>query len=119
MALAVNNAGPNSVLMMEAFPAHRRAAGLAVIHERVAPDQRIALGDADAARLVANAVCLGNALVMSDCSARLRDELGERGYRVLSTPLPSFLRSGGSAFCLTLRLDLRSTCTNARQAAVA
>jgi MFS family permease len=32
VALAVNNAGPNSVLMMEAFPAHRRAAGLAVTY---------------------------------------------------------------------------------------
>jgi MHS family proline/betaine transporter-like MFS transporter len=32
VALAVNNAGPASVLMMEAFPAHRRAAGLAVIY---------------------------------------------------------------------------------------
>jgi hypothetical protein len=27
---------------------------------------------------------------------------------VVTTPLPSFLRSGGSAFCLTLRLDRRS-----------
>jgi hypothetical protein len=33
----------------------------------------------------------------------------ERGYRVMTTPLNSFLRSGGSAFCLTLRLDCRST----------
>jgi MHS family proline/betaine transporter-like MFS transporter len=32
VALAINNAGPASVLMMEAFPAHRRAAGLAVIY---------------------------------------------------------------------------------------
>ncbi|RKF38353.1 MFS transporter [Paraburkholderia fungorum] len=32
VALAVNNAGPSSVLMMEAFPAHQRAAGLAVIY---------------------------------------------------------------------------------------
>ena len=35
-------------------------------------------------------------------------ELAERGYEVVTTPLPSFLRSGGSAFCLTLRLDRRS-----------
>lgn len=32
VALAVNNAGAGSVLMMEAFPAHRRAAGLAVMY---------------------------------------------------------------------------------------
>lgn len=32
VALAVNNAGPSSVLMMEAFPAYRRAAGLGAIY---------------------------------------------------------------------------------------
>jgi MFS family permease len=32
VALAVNNAGAGSVLMMEAFPAQRRAAGLSVIY---------------------------------------------------------------------------------------
>ena len=61
-----------------------------------------------AAALAANAVCLGDAVVMSGCGERLRAELAERGYRVVTTPLPSFLRSGGSAFCLTLRLDRRS-----------
>jgi N-dimethylarginine dimethylaminohydrolase len=54
---------------------------------------------------------------MSDCGERLRAELAERGYRVVTTPLPSFLRSGGSAFCLTLRLDLRGV--SAKQAAAA
>jgi hypothetical protein len=31
-----------------------------------------------------------------------------RGYRAAIAPLPPFLRSGGSAFCLTLQLDRRS-----------
>jgi N-dimethylarginine dimethylaminohydrolase len=83
-------------------------AGRGEIRDRVAPEQRITLDIEDACRLAANTVCLGNTLVMSDCSARLRAELEERGYRVVTTPLPSFLRSGGSAFCLTLRLDRMS-----------
>jgi len=90
------------------LPAAFTAAGQAAIRDRVAPEQRIALGMADARRLAANAVCLGDAVVMSACSERLRAELGERGYRVVTTPLTAFLRSGGSAFCLTLRLDRRS-----------
>ena len=45
---------------------------------------------------------------MSRCGDELRERLGERGYRVIETSLASFARSGGSAFCLTLRLDLRS-----------
>ena len=61
-------------------------------------------------RLPAGGQCRlpGSYLVVSDCSERLRAELAERGYEVVTTPLPSFLRSGGSAFCLTLRLDRQS-----------
>jgi N-dimethylarginine dimethylaminohydrolase len=82
--------------------------GLAAIHERVPAEDRIEVGDADACRLAANAVALGDTIVMSGCSDDLRTRLAERGYRVVTTPLGSFLRSGGSAFCLTLRLDLAS-----------
>ena len=35
-------------------------------------------------------------------------QVEERGFTVLTTPLQAFLRSGGSACCLTLRLDHRS-----------
>jgi arginine dihydrolase len=84
------------------------AAGRAGIHDRVAPADRIAITIEDACRLAANAVCLGDVVILSRCSERLRGELSERGYRVLTTPLDAFLRSGGSAFCLTLRLDRRS-----------
>jgi N-dimethylarginine dimethylaminohydrolase len=96
-------------------------AGTAVIRDRVAPQDRIEIGIEDGSQLAANAVCLGHTLVMSGCSERLRAELKERGYEVVATPLPSFLRSGGSAFCLTLRLDRRSTpaATAVEQAAVA
>jgi N-dimethylarginine dimethylaminohydrolase len=96
--------GGEVMYLPEAFS----AAGLAAIRERVAPAQRIEIAVADGCRLAANAVCLGDAVVMSACSERLRAALAERGYRVVTTPLTSFLRSGGSAFCLTLRLDRRS-----------
>ncbi len=82
--------------------------GRALIHERVAPALRIEVPMEDACQLAANAVCVGDTVVMSHCGDRLHRRLSERGYHVITTPLPSFLRSGGSAFCLTLRLDLRS-----------
>jgi len=88
----------------EAFTAQHRSE----IRERVAPEQRIELGTQDAVQLAANVVCLGDTLVLSSCGERLRAELEERGYRVVTTPLGSFLRSGGAAFCLTLCLDRRS-----------
>jgi N-dimethylarginine dimethylaminohydrolase len=90
------------------FPDAFTAAGRAAIAGRVAADQRIEIGESDACQLAANAVCVGETLVMSACGKRLRAQLAERGYQVAVVPLGAFLRSGGSAFCLTLRLDLRS-----------
>jgi N-dimethylarginine dimethylaminohydrolase len=93
--------------------------GQTIIRDRVDPTLRIELAPEDACQFAANTVCLGSTLVMSGCSARLRDELEERGYRVVATPLPSFQRSGGSAFCLTLRLDRVSNGGALQRSAVA
>jgi len=89
-------------------PAAFTPRALALICERVAPAQRIEVTIDDAWGLAANAVCVGDTIVMSGCGERLHRQLAERGYRIIVTPLPSFLRSGGAAFCLTLRLDWRS-----------
>jgi len=75
------------------------------IHARVAPADRIALDAADAAHFAANSVLVGRTVVLSSASAALRGALEARGYTVVETPLTAFQRSGGSACCLTLRLD--------------
>ena len=90
------------------FPGALTASARVKIRDRVAPSHRIELTVEDACRLSANAVAIENAVVVSRCSRYLRAKLAERGYRVLENPLPSFRRSGGAAFCLTLRLDGRS-----------
>jgi N-dimethylarginine dimethylaminohydrolase len=82
---------------------------LARIEALVAPADRIALEPADAARFAANAVCFGRVIVLSSASEALRADLERRGYTVVQTPLDAFLRSGGSACCLTLRLDHAAT----------
>jgi len=87
-------------------------AGRAAIRERVPAPQRIEIGAEDGVQLAANAVCLGNTLVMSGCGEPLRADLTERGYRVITLPLDAFRASGGAAFCLTLRLDRRSGATS-------
>ena len=66
--------------------------------------------------IIANAVVLGRIVVLSSCSASLRRSLEERGYRVIETPLDAFQRAGGSACCLTLRLDHASEVAQARPA---
>ena len=79
--------------------------GRAVIKDRVNAGQRIEIHMDDACQLAANTVCIGDTLVTPGCGPRLRAELEGRGYKVVTVPLGSFLRSGGAAFCLTLRLD--------------
>jgi len=90
------------------YPDAFKPAARAIIEAHVGPEHRIALDRADAERFAANAVCIGNTIVLSSCSASLCARLQERGYAVVETPLHAFLRSGGSACCLTLRLDHRS-----------
>jgi N-dimethylarginine dimethylaminohydrolase len=87
------------------YPGAFTPAALETIEWLVAPSQRIALESADAARFSANAVCFGNVVVMSGASKVLAGALAQRGYVLVTTPLDAFLRSGGSACCLTLRLD--------------
>jgi N-dimethylarginine dimethylaminohydrolase len=89
------------------YPNAFTAAGRADIRRRVPAERRIEISFDDARRFAANAVSIDNAIMFSGCSARLRATIEARGYRVITTPLDSFLRSGGSAFCLTLRLDCR------------
>jgi N-dimethylarginine dimethylaminohydrolase len=90
------------------YPQAFAPAALETIHAHVAPAQRIALRAEDAERFAANAVCFDRVLVLSSCSDTLRHELETRGYTVAATPLDAFQRSGGSACCLTLRLDHQS-----------
>jgi N-dimethylarginine dimethylaminohydrolase len=95
------------------YPRAFSAKALGAIHANTTPDQRIVLDASDAAAFAANAVPLGRRIVLSSCSAALAATLKERGYHVVQTPLAAFLRSGGSACCLTLRLDHRSVLTAA------
>jgi arginine dihydrolase len=97
---------PNGEVMY--VPQALTAAAQDAVCSRVAAGERIEVDIADAGQLAANAVCLDDTLLMSSCSNGLRARLRERGYRVAVIPLGSFLRSGGAAFCLTLRLDWRS-----------
>jgi len=71
----------------------------------LAGDQLIEAPLEDAAHLGVNSVCIGRDVVLCYCSPGLRRQLEERGYRTHVVPLGSFNRSGGAAYCLTLRLD--------------
>ncbi len=75
------------------------------ILEQIPVDQLIAIDDEDAFHFVCNLVNINNTIVLTRCSARLKDILKERGYSVITVPVDAFLLAGGSVCCLTLRLN--------------
>jgi N-dimethylarginine dimethylaminohydrolase len=68
-------------------------------------DALIALTPEEGNLFCANAVCIGDSVIMNRATPRLAGKLAERGLRVVQTPLSEFMKSGGSAKCLTLSLD--------------
>ncbi|MBS0206947.1 MAG: amidinotransferase [Planctomycetes bacterium] len=60
---------------------------------------------AEAARFACNAVVVGRDIVLNSGCPRLEAALQQVGFRTHATELDEFLKAGGSAKCLTLRLD--------------
>jgi N-dimethylarginine dimethylaminohydrolase len=86
---------------MDAFSPHAQT----LLRRAVEPGYLIEVSVDDALRFACNAVEIGDALVMHECSRRLRDRLHAIGYRIFCTDLSEFHKAGGSAKCLTLRLE--------------
>ncbi len=61
--------------------------------------------EAEAARFACNAVVVGKTVVLNAGSDKLASGLKEWGFDYIALELDEFIKSGGSAKCLTLRLD--------------
>jgi N-dimethylarginine dimethylaminohydrolase len=59
----------------------------------------------EAERFACNAVVIGKHVITNTGCDRLHADLAARGYTPIATPLDEFVKAGGSAKCLTLRLD--------------
>jgi arginine dihydrolase len=75
-----------------------------LIEQRIPSEKRIAVTEADAVRFACNAVNVGRNVFVNQVSAELRERLTTAGFTVFETPLNEFMKSGGAAKCLTLRL---------------
>jgi N-dimethylarginine dimethylaminohydrolase len=82
--------------------AHRR------LHDLVPAHLLIEATPEDAAAFCVNAVSLDRTIIMARPPLSLRDRLSALGYQVMGVDLDPFILSGGGAFCMTLRLDLKS-----------
>lgn len=65
----------------------------------------IAVAPEEAKRFGCNAVVVGRTVVTNTGCPQLSADLQKLGFQTRSTPLDEFLKAGGSAKCLTLRLD--------------
>ena len=66
---------------------------------------QIGISPTEATNFAANVVCIGCNIVTGYCGPGLKSILNRRGYNVHEIPLDMFWKAGGSAACLTLRLD--------------
>jgi N-dimethylarginine dimethylaminohydrolase len=65
----------------------------------------IEVEESEARRFACNAVVVGRTVVTNTGCPRLHSQFRERGFSPRETPLDEFVKAGGSAKCLTLRLD--------------
>ncbi|MGK7930397.1 MAG: TIGR00300 family protein [Microcystaceae cyanobacterium] len=75
-----------------------------LIEMRVPAEKRIVVHEPDAVTFACNAVNVGRTIIMSEISDELRQKIADKGFEVVETPLSEFLKAGGAAKCLTLRV---------------
>ncbi len=67
--------------------------------------KRICVAEPDALRFACNAVNIGKTVLLNQISAELSAGLASFGYHVIQVELTEFLKAGGAAKCLVLRLS--------------
>lgn len=87
------------------YPAAFDEASQARIAARVPVGRRIVVSDADALDFACNAVNCGRHVFLNRASADLERRLAVNGFVLRQTPLGEFMKAGGSAKCLTLKLN--------------
>jgi N-dimethylarginine dimethylaminohydrolase len=86
------------------FPAAFDEKSQELIASRVAGNKRIIVSETDALHFSCNAVDVNKNVFMNSASESLQDQLKRAGFVPVLTPLTEFLKSGGAAKCLTLKL---------------
>lgn len=80
------------------------AASQKTITRRVSAQRLITVGEQDALQFACNTVNAGRHLFLNQASAALQAQLEGCGFVVHQTPLSEFMKAGGAAKCLTLKL---------------
>ena len=65
----------------------------------------IEVSESDAVKLACNLRCVGDTIVMPECSQELKNKLTEIGYKVITTDLSQLIHTGGAVHCLTNNIN--------------
>ena len=76
-----------------------------LIELRIPAEKRIIVEEPDAVKFACNAVNINHTIIMNQISDSLKERLNNVGFEVVQTPLSEFLKAGGAAKCLTLRVN--------------
>jgi len=85
------------------YPAAFDAYGHKVLQAHI--PRLLAVNEAEAARFACNAVVVGKTVITNTRCEHLAADLRGWGYEPVAVELDEFLKAGGSAKCLTLRID--------------
>jgi N-dimethylarginine dimethylaminohydrolase len=75
------------------------------IEERFPKAKRICVSEADALRFACNAINIGTTILLNQIGTELSAQLQSLGYKVIQVDLTEFMKAGGAAKCLVLRLN--------------
>lgn len=87
------------------YPGAFDAASLASIERAFPASRRIAVSEADATRMACSALNLGRTVFTGEISPELASRLFDAGYDVVQLELGEFMKGGGGARSLALRLS--------------
>jgi len=87
------------------YPQAFDTASQAKIAKLIPEKRRIAVLEEDALAFACNAVNIDKAVIVNKASTDFVSRLDAAGYEVIQTSLTEFMKAGGSAKCLTLRLN--------------
>lgn len=86
------------------YPAAFDAASLARIEDFYPSRKRILVSERDAIRFACNAIIIDHMLLINNVSRELTEQLHGIGFQVLSLDLSEFLKAGGAAKCLVMKI---------------
>ena len=86
------------------YPQAFDASSIAKIEAFYPPSKRVVVAESDALRFACNAINVGRTIILNEISRELSDQLESKRFHVVQVALSEFLKAGGAAKCLVMKL---------------